>query len=137
MEQSGPMRAKFTVVKLFKQQDLAQWATKHIAKQAPVMSDGMIGFKVFSKIGCRHTSMKTTQNAHAQNVIFRWVNTILGNVKRAIDGTYHAIRKPYINKYLALFQFRFNHCFNLSKMLSKTISLLVNTPPHPIKFGLA
>ena len=56
------------------------------------MSDDMAGFHVFSKIGCDHASMKTTKNAHAQNVIFRWVNGILGNVKRTIDGTYHAIR---------------------------------------------
>ena len=72
-----------------------------------------------------HTAIKTTNNAHAQDVVFRWVNTVLGNVKRAIDGTYHAIRRPYMGRYLSLFQFR----FNLIAMMDKTITLIVHTKP--------
>jgi hypothetical protein len=53
----------------------------------------------------------------------------LGNVKRAIDGTHHAIRRSYVDRYLALFQFRFNHRFDLNAMMDKTIRLCINTAP--------
>ena len=40
----------------------------------------------------------------------RWVNTILGNIKSALRGTYHAIRPKYAQRYLAEFEYRFNGC---------------------------
>ena len=36
-----------------------------------------------------------------------WVNTLLGNVKRAIDGTHHACNGKYAGRYLAEFAYRF------------------------------
>ena len=132
-----PMYAKFTTIPSFKQKDIANWARFHVQDKAHIMSDGLKGFQVFSQLGYQHTAIKTTGDKHAQDVIFRWVNTILGNVKRAIDGTYHAIRKPYMHRYLTLFQFRFNHRFNLPKMLDIVVGLMVSTPPVRLKMGLA
>ena len=131
------MYAKFTTTPSFKQKDIARWERLHVQDKAHIMSDGLKGFQVLSKLGYQHTAIKTTGDKHAQYVIFRWVNTILGNVKRAIDGTYHAIRKPYIHRYLTLFQFRFNHRFNLPKMLDTVVGLMVTTPPVRLKMGLA
>ena len=37
-----------------------------------------------------------------------WVNTMLGNLKTAIAGTHKAIRRAYVGRYFAEFQFRFN-----------------------------
>ena len=33
--------------------------------------------------------------ASVEHPEFRWVNTILGNIKSALRGTYHAIRPKY------------------------------------------
>ena len=38
---------------------------------------------------------------------FKWVNTILGNVKSAINGTYRSGGNRYASRYLAEFQYRY------------------------------
>ena len=44
---------------------------------------------------------------------FRWVNTILGNIKNALRATYHAIRPKYAQRDLSEFEYRFNRRFDL------------------------
>jgi len=129
LRKNKPYKAKLSIVKSFKQRDITVWAQQHVQPGAVVLSDGMPGFRGVEQASIHHTAIKTTRNRHAQDVVFRWVNTILGNVKRAIDGTYHAIRRPYIDRYLILFQFRFNHRFNLKAMMTTTIKLMVDTQP--------
>ena len=38
---------------------------------------------------------------------FQWVNTMLGNIKNALRGTYHAIRPKYAQQYLSEFRVPF------------------------------
>ena len=137
MVHNKPFNAKLTRVASFKQQDMAAWGRQHCRPGSTVISDGMPGFRGLRQAALLHTAIKTTGNQHAQDVVFRWVNTILGNVKRAIDGTYHAIRRPYIDRYLVLFQFRFNHRFDLKAMMDKTIRLFIKTAPISTKMLFA
>ena len=51
---------------------------------------------------------------------FRWVNTILGNIKNALRGTYHAIRPKYAQRYLSEFEYRFNRRFDLPDIIPET-----------------
>ena len=61
---------------------------------------------------------------------FKWVNTLLGNLKTAITGTYHAFNfAKYAHRYLAEFQFRFNHRFDMKTILRHLLSALVAAPP--------
>ena len=52
---------------------------------------------------------------------FRWVNTILGNIKSALRGTYHAIRPKYAQRYLAEFEYRFNRRFDLPDIIPRLV----------------
>ena len=52
---------------------------------------------------------------------FRWVNTMLGNLKTAITGTFHSIRRPYVPRYLAEFQWRFNRRARLADMVDQLL----------------
>ena len=45
---------------------------------------------------------------------FTWVNTMLGNVKNAIHGTYHSIHGKHLGRYLGAFAYRFNRRFERS-----------------------
>jgi hypothetical protein len=65
----------------------------------------------------------------ARHPSFKWVNTVLGNVKNAISGTYHHNSKKYSSKYLAEFQYRFSRRFNLNRLFTSIIYHSVNTPP--------
>ena len=61
---------------------------------------------------------------------FRAVNTLLGNLKTAITGTYHAFAfTKYAHRYLAEFQYRFNRRFNMKTILSRLLIALVAAPP--------
>ena len=46
--------------------------------------------------------VKTGSGAKAaKNPRFKWVNTILGNIKAAMVGTYRAVRAKHVPRYLA------------------------------------
>ncbi|NOR24201.1 MAG: hypothetical protein GQ542_07370 [Desulforhopalus sp.] len=60
-----------------------------------------------------------------------WLNTIIGNVKNSIRGTYHGVSKKHLSLYLAEFSFRFNRRFNLGQMVPALISFAVKSKPIP------
>ena len=63
----------------------------------------------------------------------RWVNTMLGNVKRSIDGTYHAIDAKHVPRYLAAFSYRFNRRYQLADLVPRLVYASANTPPMPCR----
>ena len=62
---------------------------------------------------------------------FRWVNTILGNLKSALRGTYYAIRPKYAQRYLSEFEYRFNRRFDLPDIIPRLLHVALRTPPMP------
>ena len=59
---------------------------------------------------------------------FNWVNTILGNLKTAIGGTYHAFDfEKYAHRYLGECQYRFNRRFDLATMFSRLLRATAQT----------
>ena len=57
---------------------------------------------------------------------------MLGNLKTAIGGTYHAFDfAKYAHRYLAEFQYRFNRRFNMRTMLARLLAALVAASPSP------
>ena len=61
----------------------------------------------------------------------QWVNIILGNLKNAMHGTYHAIRGKHLPRYLAEFNHRFNRRFHLDQLVDQLLQDAVRTPPMP------
>ena len=62
---------------------------------------------------------------------FKWVNTMISNVKRSLHGTYHAISLKHLPRYLSEFNFRFNHRFHMESMIAALIRDGVHTAPMP------
>jgi len=69
-----------------------------------------------------------------QHPNFHWVNTMLGNIKNAIRGTYHAVSPKHAPRYLAEFEYRFNRRFNLPRMVESLARAAVQPPPMPYRF---
>ena len=66
---------------------------------------------------------------------FKAVNTFLGNLKRALDGTYHAFDfAKYAHRYLAEAQYRFNRRFNLRSIFSRLLRAACLSTPAPAHF---
>ena len=61
----------------------------------------------------------------------RRVNTILGNIKSALRGTYHATRPKYAQRYVAEFKYRFNRRFDLPDIIPSPVYVALRTPPTP------
>ena len=59
------------------------------------------------------------------------VDTLLGNVKRAIKGTHHARAARYAGRYLAEFAYRFNRRYKLADLVPRLVYVAVCTPPLP------
>ena len=56
---------------------------------------------------------------------------MLGNIKNALQGTFHAIRKKHVPRYLAEIEYRFNRQFNLLAMIERLLCVTLRTPPMP------
>ena len=61
---------------------------------------------------------------------FHWVNTILGNLKSALTGTYHAFDfSKYARHYLSEFPYRFNRRFRLNELPVHLLVACATTGP--------
>ena len=70
----------------------------------------------------------------AQTPQLHWVNTLLGNLKTSMAGTYHSFdHAKYAARYLAEFCYRFNRRFDLPAMLPGLLRALATTRPLPFK----
>ncbi len=89
-------------------------------------------------VGADHERVITgSTKASVELPQFRAINTVLGNLKRALAGTYHAFDfAKYAHRYLAEAQYRFNRRFNrrfnLRSILVRLIRAASVTTPRPI-----
>ena len=112
--------------------EIARIATTSFAPGSQIVSDGLDCFKVFAEAGYDHSRTVVSGIAQPQKLAcFHWVNTVLGNLKTATAGTFHVIRRQYLHRYLAEFQYRFNRRSNLPDMLARLASVAVRTTPRP------
>ena len=94
----------------------------------------MTCFSAVRDAGCSHISIVT--GGGYQSVTkkeFSWVNTMIGNVKNSITGTYHAINPKHLPRYLAEFCYRYNRRFELEDMILRFTYVAVRTAPMPCR----
>ena len=71
--------------------------------------------------------------ASAKHPSFLAVNTVLGNLKTALAGTYHAFGfEKYAHRYLAQVQYLFNRRFDLRSILTRLARAASQANPCPL-----
>lgn len=112
---------------------VAEFAAAHLTPSAVVVSDGLACFRAVTLIGADHEPTVTGGGKASVKLPQFWaVNTLLGNLKTAISGTYHAFKfAKYAHRYLAEHQYRFNRRFNMKAILPRLIRALVAAPATP------
>lgn len=102
---------------------LTDWATRRLAPDAELYSDGLGAFRAVVDLGHAHTVIKAGGGRKAcESEGARWVNIVLSNVKRALDGTYHVFRfAKYSHRYLAEAAWRFNRRFHLDAIMPRLV----------------
>ena len=117
----------------FTKEAVAKWARHSLCASARVVSDGLWCFQSVTAAGASHERTVTGGGAGSVKLEqFRAVNTLLGNLKTAFSGTYHAFDfVKYGHRYLAEVQYRFNRRFELSVILNRLLRASAVTSPHP------
>jgi transposase-like protein len=108
------------------------FADRSLLLPLTLVSDGLNCFSVADDIGAHHDQHVTGGGkASAKKAQFWAVNTVLGNLKTALSGTYHAFDfVKYAHRYLAEAQYRFNRRFNLRTILSRLLCAVCQTSPR-------
>lgn len=128
-----PRFAVIEPIKSFDNDSMRDWIDRRLEPECEVYSDGLACFRRFEEAGHAHTTLDTGGGRAATEAKgARWVNALLGNVKRAISGTYHAVRQAkYARRYLAEAAYRFNRRFRLREMLPRLATALMRCKPCP------
>ena len=133
-EDGKPVVACFVRIP-FTKEAVEAWAKKALAPSAQVLSDGLRCFRGVTACGAKHSTIIMNGGKGreaAQHPAFRAVNTVLGNLKTAISGTYHAFDfRKYADRYLAEVQYRFNRRFDLGTILKRLVRAAAITNPCP------
>ena len=131
--QGKPRFMRLTPIAGFTKVAMREWVQSSLAATAHVVSDGTACFSQVTQIGATHERYVTSSGrASAQLPQFKWVNTMLGNLKTALNGTYHSI-DHFKYAYLAEFSYRFNRRYNLAEMLPRFLRAAAVTKPLPWK----
>jgi ribosomal protein L37AE/L43A len=109
---------------------MADFARRHLSAKSCVVSDGLKCFEAVRSVGIEHERTVTGGGVHSVKLPqFKAINTVLGNLKTAISGTYHAFDfAKYGHRYLAQVQYLFNRRFDLSVILVRLLRAAALTP---------
>lgn len=127
-----PWRAKLSPVPAFTRKAIAQWASAHLAPGSTVSSDGLACFSAVTAAGCTHQPTVVAGRKPRDLPEFQWINTVLGNLKTSLAGSYHAFDfGKYAARYLAAFAYRFNRRFDLAALHERLLVAAARCGPHP------
>lgn len=77
-----PLEMRFSQVSAFSKQAICQWASHHLTGGVEVLSDGLNCFSGFDEEGFSHEVIITGGGPKSVEIEeFKWVNTIIANVK--------------------------------------------------------
>jgi transposase-like protein len=122
-KQGHPLYAVFSTVTSFCREEVELWARQFLVPSSLVVSDGLWCFQAVEAAGCFHQREVVGKERKSTSMdCFNWINTVLGNLKNAITGTYHAFDfEKYAHRYLGEFQYRFNRRFDLAGMFKRLV----------------
>lgn len=135
LHKGRPVRVRFDRVKAFSFAALHDGRTVALAPSAIVTSNGLLGFEVLARDGFKHHVVHAPKGKAGTEIEpFRWLSTILGNLKTSINGTHHAFNfRKYGHRYLADDQYRFNRRLDLKSLPIRLAVAFLRTNPCPAR----
>jgi len=132
-----PRYVKLATVATFPFAAIADWPQDSLAIGCHVISDGLVCYCAVTEVGCFHQPVVVRGRHPNELSEFRWINTVLSNLKTSFSGTFHAFRfDKYANRYLGAFNYRFNRRFNLAAMTERVahaICCCTARPEHQLR----
>lgn len=131
-EAGHPIHMRMSKVESFSSVEVSRWSLQHIHHESVVITDCFGPLRGVVDNVAFHGAIKSQGiYDNPDNKIFHWINTMIGNVKRAIHGTYHSVSPRHLPRYLAEFCFRFNNRFVMGAMVNSLIKHAAETKPMP------
>ena len=101
---------------------------QRLAPGAEVYSDGLGAFRAVAQRHSHTVAKAPPGKAGTEVDGARWVNVVLGNLKRSLDGTRHAFG---FFKYAERAAWRFNRPFNLKALVPRPLVTAAACSPWP------
>lgn len=131
-QDNKPHRVKLGALTAFQKAPFKKWAQRAFSPECHISSDGLGCFRVLSEIGYTHDIHIVGNGKDANKTApFNWINTLLGNLKTALAGTFHKLSKHHLQRHLSTFAYRFNRRYNLQDILKRFTYVSLRTPPMP------
>lgn len=129
-EAGHPLHVKLNVVSGFTTQALSKWAKANLLPGTVVSSDGLGCFAAVTGAGCLHLPTVVGTLKPRDLPEFKWVNTVLGNLKTTLAGAFHGLKYcKYAEHYLAAFAYRFNRRFDLCDLIVRLVVDVARSKP--------
>ena len=133
-EAGNPMHIKLNLVSGFTSTAIGNWAKASLEPGTLVVSDGLGCFAAVTDAGCSHLPLVVGALKPRDLPQFKWVNTVLGNLKTTLAGAFHSLKyNKYASHYLAAFAYRFNRRFDLRTLIARLIVDVSRCGPIPEK----
>jgi len=132
-EDNHPLRVRLSLISGFTRDALESWSLQNLMPGSTVYSDGLACFAGVSAASCKH--FPTSMNGKKPRDVpeFKWINTVLGNLKTSFSGSLHAFNfRKYASRYFAAFCYRFNRRFDLSSIQDRLLVAAVNSKPKSL-----
>ena len=96
--------------------------------------DGLACFSAVTAANCTHKVHVVGSSKPRDLPQFKWVNTVLGNLKTSLAGAYHALQyAKYASANLAAFCYRFNRRIDLANLVAKLMADTALCKPHALR----
>ena len=133
-EAGHPIHVKVAKVETFSFAAIADWAQDALARGCEVISDGLACFRAVAEVGCTHQPVIVNGRHPKDLPDFRWINTVISNLKTSFSGTFHSLRfEKYAERYLGSFCYRFNRRFHLEEMTGRILRAACNCNAWPVR----
>lgn len=124
--------AKMAPLQHIQARELKPWFEAGVQKGSTVVSDGWKAYNFLNQEGFEHEVHRMPGGwKSGKHPAFKWVNTILGNLKGNITGVTRWVSQVHLDRYLGEFCWKLNRRFNLKKLLSRLLFAAVRTPAMP------
>jgi hypothetical protein len=131
-EAGHPLYVKLATVSTFSFAAIADWSQVALARGCEVISDGLACFRAVAEVGCSHQPVIVNGRHPNEMPEFRWINTVLSNVKTSFSGKFHTLRfDKYADRYLGAFSYRFNRRFDLAAMTKRVLHAVCQCTARP------
>ena len=82
---------------------------ENVEQSAHIMTDDWSGYRKLGSQGWKHDTVSHGANEFVRGqVSTNGIENFFGNLRRGLNGIFHAVSKKHLHRYLSEFEFRFN-----------------------------